>query len=194
MMQNNTTPLGDVVDFSVEYSEGRVNPNVSEIEWDDDGADLLMSADGEDFIYGDGKGDGYGDDFFNADADNPDAYMPDNYKADGEDFYNTNGDEEYSNLTIWSKDKRKRFGKKVSKTVGKAKDKIQKGIAQGQKLLGNISEVERSVAPTGQMLGMAEQTPTTEPPKKKMSTGMIVGIVVGVVALGGLVYYLTREK
>lgn len=181
MMDNETSPLGDVVNMAVEYSEGRVNPNVSEIEWNDDGADLMVSADGDDFIYGASGNSSVGDDFFNADADTPDSYMPDS-GADGE---------EYSYLTLWSKKKRKAFGKKVQKTIDK-----------GKKAIGQIGALTKGIAPQeGEAQGdmpsepiiAPVSAPKTSTPKKKMSTGLIVGIGVGVVAVGALIWYLTKS-
>jgi len=97
-MNRRTSPQGNVARYDIEYSEGRVNPNVSEFFMEEDGEEMFAPASGrvnDDFYDADGgRGNMGGDDFFNASADNPDAYMPDGYGADGEDYYDADGDYE----------------------------------------------------------------------------------------------------
>lgn len=177
--------MGDVVPMDIEYSIGRVNPNVTEFAMNEDGYDLMHDADGGDDFYGsDGNSSTGGDDFFNASADTPDAYMPDGFGGSnsGDDFYATNGDEQYSNLTLWSKSKRRKFQKQLEKGASKLGTAVKQGldVVKGVQAKGTPSKV---VSP-----------PPPPPTPKGMSTGVKVAIGVGVIVVGVIAYYLIKKK
>lgn len=196
------TPMGSVNRFQVDYGVNKPKSYITEFDMSDDGYDLMSNANGDTDFYDRASGNqttiSGGDDFFNA-SDDPDNYMPDGSGADGEDYDSADG-EEYSNLTIWSKSKRKKFGKQLQKGIDKAKASLGKvGALAGsflpQDQQGESTEVGSSTASPTVNIKAGEgrsQSRTTE--KKGMSTGMKVGIAVGVIALGGLVWYLTKKK
>jgi hypothetical protein len=84
--------------------------------------------------------------------------------------------------------KRRTENKRTGNTFG---DKVKKfaGSNLGQGLLGGVGTLGMG-APTD----MGTMPIMDEPPKKGMSTGMIIGIVVGVAALGLGAYFLLRKK
>jgi hypothetical protein len=180
--------MGDVVPMEIEYSQGRVNPNVTEFAMNEDGYDLMHDADGgDDFYDSDGGSSTGGDDFFNVSSDSPDAYMPDNFGGSnsGEDFYASNGDEDYSNLTVWSKSKRKKFKKQLEKGASKLGTAVKQGLDVVKSIQGKDSPSKGVSAPP---------PPPPPPAPKGMSTGVKVAIGVGVVVVGVIAYYLLKKK
>lgn len=178
----NTSPQGDVLPLKIQYSQGRVNPSVNEFDMAEDGYDLMHDADGgDDFYNSEGSTNMGGDDFFNASSDTPDAYMPDGFGGNNsDDFYGAEGDEEYSNLTLWSKSKRKKFQKQLEKGASKLSSAVKQGL-----------DIAKGVAPKESSRVSA---PAPAPVQKGMTTGVKVAIGVGVVVLGVIVYYLTKKK
>ena len=183
---NNTSAMGDVIPMQIQYSQGRVNPNINEFTMLEDGYDLTSDADGGDDFYGaNGQSDMGGDDFFNVSSDSPDAYMPDGMGGSpSDDFYSANGDEEYSNLTLWSKQKRRKFSKDVQKGAKKLSTAVQQGLDIAKGLKPKDTASARVSAPA----------PAPAPEKKGMSTGVKVAIGVGVIVVGVIAYYLIKKK
>lgn len=186
-------------EYEILYSEGRVRPDINEFDMLEDGYDMVSNASGVDDYYGsDGVGEIGGNDFYNAFDDSPDGYLPDAYEgADGDD-YDFDGDNEYSNFTLWKKEKRKKFGKKLSKGF----KKLGKNIGTVGKAVLGLNQPQEGMVDQGassESRLIMPQAPQLEPEKeekekKGLSTGAIVGIGAGVVLLGVLVYFLTRPK
>jgi hypothetical protein len=171
---------GDLVRYAVEYSDmSPVNPNIIEA------SALSRDLSGDEFYDADGsKPNLGGDDFYDATGDDEQDYtdevMPDSEMdgADGED---------YSNLTLISKKKRKKL-KTGLKKFGKNIEKV--GKAGLQTLLAGRQ-------------GATPETPPMPPPPPPMpekkgwaglSTGSKTAIIIGGLAVLGFAGYMLLRK
>jgi hypothetical protein len=114
--------------------------------------------------------------------------------SENNEFYYTNGPEP----TDQEKETKARAGQVWDKVSGKWRE-----MTQNERSLFNRLKSSGAFGALGQLLGIGQTpamgTPTTtvveeEKPKKKISTTTWVLIGVGVLALGGIVYFATRDK
>jgi|694.fasta_scaffold12328_15 hypothetical protein len=167
---------GKLINYAVEYSNRRINPSLQE--------DFMSSADGDEFYNTEGEqskiSSGNVEDFFDAEGNNYerdfDEFLPDSYLND--DY-----DTDYSNFTIWSKKKRRKFGKNLKK-FGQNVGKFAQNIAAS-----SLASKQPSVTPV-----MPPPPPPPPPVKKGLSVGMQVGIAVGAVVLIGVAAYFISKK
>lgn len=168
---------GTLVNYSVEYGNRGVKPSVEEDFMSNaEGGDEFYNAEGENSLVSTGNV----EDFFDADGSESDMdfdeFMPDSYLDDLDD--------NYSNFTVWSKKKRRRFGKKLKK-FGQDVGKVAKGVISTA--MANKSGLTATPTPP--------PPPPPPPVKKGLSVGAQVGIAVGAVAVIGIAaYFLTKKK
>jgi hypothetical protein len=114
--------------------------------------------------------------------------------SENNEFYYSNGPEP----TDQEKETKARAGQVWDKVSGKWRE-----MTQNERSLFNRLKSSGAFGALGQLLGIGQTpamgTPTTtvveeEKPKKKISTTTWVLIGVGVLALGGIVYFATRDK
>jgi hypothetical protein len=171
---------GDLVRYAVEYSDmSPVNPNIIEA------SALSRDLSGDEFYDADGsKPNLGGDDFYDATGDDEQDYtdevMPDSEMdgADGED---------YSNLTLISKKKRK---------------KLKTGLKKFGKNIENVGKAGLQTLLAGRQ-GATPETPPMPPPPPPMpekkgwaglSTGSKTAIIIGGLAVLGFAGYMLLRK
>jgi hypothetical protein len=162
---------GDLVNYEIEYGEGRVNPNSVE--------GFMSNADG---------------DYDNADGD--DEY----YDADG-DYDNADGDEDFYNarglFKNFRKNQAKRQKRRDDRTKSKNEARSQKAKAKQTQAEAQIESAKAMAKGTEGDLALAkslEAKPDTTPVKEGLSKTAKIGIAVGVVVVLGIVGFIVYKK
>lgn len=182
---------GDIVNYEIEYSQGRIKPNSKEgfmigVDGDTSGADGdYYGADGEDFYDADGdyeNGDELGDDYVAEDSDYAGA------DGDTDEFYNAKGKRRkkkkgggfFSRLLDNQREKN-RLKFQAKNTLAKAQ--VESAKAMGKGTAGDIA-----------LAKSLEAKPDSEPVQEGLSKNAKIGIGVGVALVVGVIAFVVIKK